>query len=81
MNIIIQFKLIFLVFCDKGFYSNTHQSRCIPCDIGYFKKERGNALKCTRCPDGFLTPNIASTSAENCDKRNIPFKIFSHFYI
>lgn len=60
---------ILLVFCDKGFYSNTHQSSCIPCDIGYFKKERGNALKCTRCPDGFLTPNIASTSLENCNER------------
>lgn len=57
------------MFCDKGFYSNTHQSSCIPCDIGYFKKDRGNALACTRCPDGFVTPKIASTSAENCDER------------
>lgn len=60
---------VFLVFCDKGFYSNAHQNSCMPCDIGYFKNDRGNALKCTGCPDGFLTPNIASTSAENCNER------------
>nr|XP_034312620.1 uncharacterized protein LOC105346442 isoform X2 [Crassostrea gigas] len=64
------------LFCDKGYYSNAHQNSCMPCDIGYFKKDRGNALKCTRCPDGFLTPNIASTSAENC---NEPFCIPGHY--
>uniref|UniRef100_A0A8W8JQE5 EGF-like domain-containing protein n=3 Tax=Magallana gigas TaxID=29159 RepID=A0A8W8JQE5_MAGGI len=64
------------LFCDKGFYSNAHQNSCMPCDIGYFKKDRGNALKCTGCPDGFLTPNIASTSAENC---NEPFCIPGHY--
>lgn len=38
------------------------------CDIGYFKKDRGNVLKCIRCLDGFLIVNIVLIFVENCNE-------------
>ncbi|XP_056017716.1 sushi, von Willebrand factor type A, EGF and pentraxin domain-containing protein 1-like isoform X1 [Ostrea edulis] len=56
------------LFCDKGFYINTHQNMCMPCDIGYYKKDRGNTA-CSRCPEGFLTMDMASTAKVDCSEQ------------
>ena len=55
------------VFCDKGFYF--YQNNCMACDIGYFKTSRGNNVTCTKCDDGLLTSNMASTAKEDCNQR------------
>lgn len=55
------------VFCDKGFYF--YQNNCMACAIGYFKTNRGNIENCTKCDDGYLTSNMASTAVTDCNQR------------
>ena len=39
------------------------------CAIGYYKTNRGNNENCTKCNDGLLTSNMASTAVTDCNQR------------
>nr|XP_022318820.1 sushi, von Willebrand factor type A, EGF and pentraxin domain-containing protein 1-like [Crassostrea virginica] len=38
------------------------------CAVGYFKTNRGNKENCTKCDDGLLTSNMASTAEADCNQ-------------
>jgi hypothetical protein len=52
--------------CKPGFYRDIDMSQCVPCLIGFYSSNIGNA-PCKPCPtDRPITKNIASTSILQC---------------
>eukprot|EP00961_Rhodomonas_salina_P037329 501695-Rhodomonas_salina.1 len=50
--------------CDAG-YGYDNAGRCVPCEIGSYKSEVGQA-SCTVCPPGSTTLDTTSTSYDEC---------------
>jgi len=40
----------------------------VKCAVGYFKPEK-KADSCTKCPSGYITSDVGSTSQTDCDVR------------
>ena len=60
-----------VVWCPSGYYLNANSTRCLPCDIGFYKDNTYNATTlfdkaCTPCDGSVTTVGIASTSVSNC---------------
>ncbi|XP_060076672.1 uncharacterized protein LOC132556307 [Ylistrum balloti] len=56
-------------FCDRGFkYNESSVEKCIPCEQGTYKTERGRATTCQTCNPGFTTAGVASRNQSDCDQ-------------
>ncbi|PVD38421.1 hypothetical protein C0Q70_01036 [Pomacea canaliculata] len=52
-------------YCQKGFRLNSAGKSCDPCEVGFYKDQRGNSF-CIRCPANSTTTDVASTSINQC---------------
>ncbi|XP_069124277.1 LOW QUALITY PROTEIN: uncharacterized protein [Argopecten irradians] len=59
-----------VLFCDKGFKydGSSNPSKCLPCEQGTYKSERGQATTCESCDPGYTTAGIAASNQSQCDQ-------------
>ncbi|XP_067687059.1 sushi, von Willebrand factor type A, EGF and pentraxin domain-containing protein 1-like [Haliotis asinina] len=59
--------------CKPGYLSSTGLSPCSPCRRGSYQPGQGQTL-CIRCPIGFTTEKVASSSKSQCVSYDISIK-------
>ncbi|KAL8564070.1 hypothetical protein ACOMHN_034547 [Nucella lapillus] len=66
-----------VLFCDRGFEYDAKDDACVPCEVGNYKRTRGNNVTCTACPTNTTTTRPASTSDSDCSKANCAVGFYS----